>query len=527
MTTPSSDRERAVVKRPSALSGALVAALAVPLMAAPTRGQDLAAPANDKRQPSAAIDDGEVVEGDSGETAAVFTVTVSPLTRDVRVAFTTQDQTATVADGDYPSASGSLLFSFKGSLTRTISVPVRGDTRVEPDETFLLVLTEVEGRPRMARGVGIGTILNDDENNVVRIAAADPVSEGDGSARVIVERVTPSGEPAHVTVNARGGSATENTDFTPVTAVVSWAADEGGPQTVQIPLLDDNLAEGDETIRVTLSAPVEATLGSPSAVNLVLLDDDQEGRPTPTAERVRFLSLVRVPLASAPQQLEALRDGTSNTLMLGERRTGGRLEGCSEPATASLSALGFDSRSPVQARLLENDRIEVRVASRLDPGCVLVGLFTRGWPAKWEAPSHKDAGDKRVDPLDIYVTHDQPEPLPGPKTFHPGVYIFEIGDPTGRAVSGQVSVLGPADFEDQARQGTLRSLQIEASGALAAALAEMDREGTASWGRLRLSSRDGRPLAIEVPNIKVTISMADTPESVRAELRFPRVTVTD
>lgn len=231
---------------------------------------------NDEGEPSVSIDDVEVVEGDSGQSAAVFTVSVSPLTRDVQVDFATRDQTATTADGDYAATSGSLEFAFEGSPTQTISVPVRGDTRVEPDETFLVALTSVDGAS-VAKGEGVGTILSDDVTSMVRIAAADPVAESAGTARVVVERVSPSGDPARVTVNAREGTATAGVDFQPVTAVVSWGADEGGPRTVQIPLLDDNLAEGDETIRVTLSAPVNATLGSPSTADLRLLDDEQEG----------------------------------------------------------------------------------------------------------------------------------------------------------------------------------------------------------------------------------------------------------
>ncbi|MGH9380034.1 MAG: autotransporter domain-containing protein [Thermoanaerobaculia bacterium] len=231
---------------------------------------------NDDGEPAISIDDVEVVEGDSGQTAAVFTVTVSPLTQEVSASFATQDDTATAADGDYVSTSGSLSFPFGGSPTQTISVPVRGDTRAEPDETFHVVLSGVDGAT-VAKGEGVGTILNDDENSVVRIASAPPASEAAGTATVVVERLNPSGDPARVTVNAREGTATAGADFTPVTAVASWGADEGGTRTIQIALLDDNLAEGDETIRVTLTNPVEATLGSPSTVDLVLLDDEQEG----------------------------------------------------------------------------------------------------------------------------------------------------------------------------------------------------------------------------------------------------------
>jgi hypothetical protein len=132
-----------------------------------------------------------------------------------------------------------------------------------------------------------------------------------------------------------------------------------------------------------------------------------------------------------------------------------------------------------------------------------------------------------VKPPDVYVTHDQTEPLPGPKPLHPGVYIVEIGDPTGESVQGQVRVIGPADFEARARRGDLRTLVVEASGSLAETLVTAAWEGRTLSGRLHFTSSDGRPITIEMPNLKVTIGMADKSDPVRAELRFPRVIVRD
>lgn len=222
-------------------------------------------------------------------------------------------------------------------------------------------------------------------------------------------------------------------------------------------------------------------------------------RPSET-ERLRFPAPVDVPLAT-PQNLETIRDGTSKTLMLGEKRTQGELEGCSAPADAGLSALGIDTRSPVRVAPLGEDRIEVRIVSRRDPRCMLIGTFV-GWPSKVEAPHDEDAAGK---------------------TVHPGVYILEVGDATRGGTSGRVRILGPADMEDRARRGTLRWLRIEVlPGRLADVLARADRQGTNPAGRLRFVAADGRQLAIEVPNLKITFGAADDPDrAVRAELRFP------
>lgn len=234
----------------------------------------------------------------------------------------------------------------------------------------------------------------------------------------------------------------------------------------------------------------------------------QDRLPAPAAaerpserERLHFPAPVDIPLAT-PQRLEAIRDGTSKTLMLGEKRTEGELEGCSAPARASLSALGIDTRSPVRVTRLGEDQIEVRIISRLNSRCMLIGTFM-GWPSKVEAPYLDDAARK---------------------TVHPGVYILEVGDATRGRTSGRVRILGPADMEERARRGTLRWLRVEVlPGPLADMLARVDREAANPAGRLSFAAADGRQLAIEVPNLKITFPAADdTDPAVRVELRFPR-----
>lgn len=229
------------------------------------------------QSPSISIDDVQIEEGDAGTTNAVFTVRVEPLAAEpIAVSYQTENADATVADGDFKARFGSVTIAPAEPYEATITVPVVGDTRAEEDETFAVLLTSADGA-EIVDGEAVGTILNDDESDTVRIAAAPEVPESAGNASVVVERLAPSGDPAQVTVTAGSGTATAEVDFTPVTTVVSWEAGEGETRTVEIPLLDDDLAEGEETIRVELTDPVQATLGSPSAVDLVLLDDEQEG----------------------------------------------------------------------------------------------------------------------------------------------------------------------------------------------------------------------------------------------------------
>src|SRR5205823_3793590 len=78
----------------------------------------------------------------------------------VTVDFATADGTATAAGNDYVSSSGTLTFA-AGTGSQTISVPVKGDLLVEPNEIFYVNLSNATNAT-IADNQGIGTILNDD-----------------------------------------------------------------------------------------------------------------------------------------------------------------------------------------------------------------------------------------------------------------------------------------------------------------------------------------------------------------------------
>ena len=111
--------------------------------------------------PTISIGDVTQAEGDSGTTNFDFTVTRSgDTTGSSSVSFETADGTATTADGDYISASGTVSFA-SGDTQQTVTVTVNGDTTVELDETFTVKLSNPTGAT-IADDQGLGTITNDD-----------------------------------------------------------------------------------------------------------------------------------------------------------------------------------------------------------------------------------------------------------------------------------------------------------------------------------------------------------------------------
>src|SRR5262249_49614351 len=75
------------------------------------------------------------------------------------------------------AASGTLLFA-DGEATKTVQVTVNGDSAVEPNESFKLVVTPAGGTGVM----GLATIVTDDVSIAVNDVTA---TEGDASTRFI------------------------------------------------------------------------------------------------------------------------------------------------------------------------------------------------------------------------------------------------------------------------------------------------------------------------------------------------------
>ncbi|TXH70606.1 MAG: autotransporter domain-containing protein [Lysobacteraceae bacterium] len=123
-------------------------------------GQGVGTITNDDPLPSLSINDVSVVEGNAGTVNAVFTVSLSAASgQTVTVNYATVDGTAT-QPADYTSTSGTLTFT-PGQTTRTITVPVIGETVPEANETFFVNLSGA-ANATISDNQGVGTISNDD-----------------------------------------------------------------------------------------------------------------------------------------------------------------------------------------------------------------------------------------------------------------------------------------------------------------------------------------------------------------------------
>jgi hypothetical protein len=149
-------------------------------------------------QPTLAIGDASVSEGNSGATLT-FPVTLSrPVVRPVTVHYATANGAAKAGD-DYRAKTGTLTIA-AGSTTGTVSVPVVSDKIREASETMRVTLSAPAGAT-IADGTGTGTIVDDDtkvglalrqaKHHRVRVVVSTlPVAAG---APVKVSRVLKTG----------------------------------------------------------------------------------------------------------------------------------------------------------------------------------------------------------------------------------------------------------------------------------------------------------------------------------------------
>ncbi|SDD45828.1 Calx-beta domain-containing protein [Aquimonas voraii] len=166
---------------------------------------------NDDPQPSLSIDDVTVVEGDGGQTNALFSVSLSAASgQAVTVNYATADGTAT-QPADYVNTFGTLTFA-PGTTTQPLIVAVIGETVPEANETFFVNLSGATNAT-IADNQGVGTITNDDvpvtispatlPNGTVAAAYSQTVTASGGVAPYSFA-VTAGSPPAGLTLSPGG-----------------------------------------------------------------------------------------------------------------------------------------------------------------------------------------------------------------------------------------------------------------------------------------------------------------------------------
>ncbi len=227
--------------------------------------------------PTVSINNVTQLEGDTGTKSYIFTVQLSdPLTTDVSVNYLTSDFTA-IAGQDYQAQTGTLVIP-AGSTTGTITITGYGDTTIESDEQFKVLLTNLSSNAALLNATGIGTILTDDVQQTVITATNSSVLEGNRGSTRMNFTLTRSGNLAVTSqiflyTDDTTGTATEFVDYQGAAGYVTFLPGET-TKIVQIKVYGDTTVEADETFKLRMAYPTNAVLALDYVTGTILNDDN-------------------------------------------------------------------------------------------------------------------------------------------------------------------------------------------------------------------------------------------------------------
>ncbi|MBS9386617.1 MAG: cadherin-like domain-containing protein [Dolichospermum sp. BR01] len=208
-------------------------------------------------------------EGNSGNKAFTFTIT--------RLAVTgTNPANATDFGGTFPS--GTVTFA-ANETSKVITVNVRGDATIEPDENFIVTVFNPTNNAVITTATATGTIQNDD--TALAIAPTNAVqTEGNSGNKAFTFTVTRLGattgtNTVNWVVTGTGTNPADATDFggTFPSATLTFAAGETS-KIITVNPQGDITQETNEQFKVTLSNPSNgATLTTATAIGIIQNDD--------------------------------------------------------------------------------------------------------------------------------------------------------------------------------------------------------------------------------------------------------------
>jgi subtilisin family serine protease len=221
------------------------------------------------------VSDEAVIEGDSGTTEMIFTISLSkPSTNAITVDWATEEDTAT-ADVDYLTEAGSLTFA-PGELEKTISVTVVGDLDVELREQFKVVLSNPTNSI-IRTPFGIGEIVSEDLPDIT----VEDVSivEGNSGYKAVYFTVALSGlhsENVAISYATTDGTAKAGGDYQPESGLLVIPS---GQRTgfVRVNIIGDNLIEDNESFYLRLFAAQQGTILDDAGIATIINDDSEQG----------------------------------------------------------------------------------------------------------------------------------------------------------------------------------------------------------------------------------------------------------
>ena len=206
-------------------------------------------------------------------TNGVMTVTQTAVSATDTVLAYTVGGTA-VSGSDYTALSGTVTI-LAGATTATISIPVLDDAIVEGGETVVVTLTSVtSGLAALGATLIATNTIADNDSATVTIANTTNAAEPAANGVMTLTQTAVSSQNTVISYTV-GGTAISGADYTALSGTVTMLAG-ATTATISIPVLDDAIVEGGETVTVTLTSVTSglATLGATLIATNTIADND-------------------------------------------------------------------------------------------------------------------------------------------------------------------------------------------------------------------------------------------------------------
>ncbi|WP_242057682.1 Calx-beta domain-containing protein [Nostoc sp. FACHB-87] len=196
----------------------------------------------------------------------------------VSVILTPSNGTAT-ASADYNNTPITVNFA-NGETSKIVTIPIVDDTQFESDETINLTLTNPTGSATLGnQNTATLTIINNDTPQQGFLAFSNATysvnEDGTPITAVTITRTGGSDGEVTATISLDDGSATAPQDYNNNPITVTFANGDNTPKIITIPIVNDTVVEGTETINLSLTNPTGgASIGSQNTAVVAIADDD-------------------------------------------------------------------------------------------------------------------------------------------------------------------------------------------------------------------------------------------------------------
>jgi hypothetical protein len=204
----------------------------------------------------------------------VQAVLSSDFDQTVSVPFTLSGSATSGADYNLLSPTSQVLVFDPHQLTKTITLQILPDSLYEGVETIVITMGDPTNAAKVTPYIHTITINDDDPAPVVKFTSASQSGNEGTKMSVVAQLSVPSGLDVTVPY-VLSGTAKQGLDYTitPNPLVIPAGSTSA---TIDIQTLTDGMDEENETVVITMGAPVNAIKGTPDVHTATIIDIDAE-----------------------------------------------------------------------------------------------------------------------------------------------------------------------------------------------------------------------------------------------------------